>query len=98
MPTLASARKIDDFGPVVREINPWALDQLARQVPEMFADQVLGAVVRTRVYDDPGIYEWPDRVEATPDHRRLVPHNHAEAKALPVVVHGILQEPSVPRD
>jgi hypothetical protein len=73
--------------PVVPEVDPGVLVELARDAVQRLADQVLHTVRRAGVGDDPGADQGAHGGEAALDHAGLVLDDHAEADGLRL--HGL---------
>lgn len=66
-------------GPIVTEVHPGFLMELARNAVECAADQPLGSVARTGVGDHPGVDQSTNGGEAALDDVGLVLDDHAQA-------------------
>ena len=77
-----ASRELHQLGPVVPEVDPRPLVQLARQPAERGPDQVRGAVGRAGVADHPRVDQRQDRSQAALDYRRLVADDHRERDRL----------------
>ncbi len=76
-------RFVEGLVAVGGKIPPRPLDQGAREVAHQAAYEVLRAVTRSRVDDQPGIDEVTHAVQAACDHRRFVADDHAKADCHP---------------
>ena len=85
------ACQLQRLGAVVREIPPWPLVQLARQVAQVLADDLLGAVGGSGVGDHPAIDHRAHAVETPANHQRLALDNHVQANHLPKGIHVALR-------
>ena len=74
----AFLRKRQRLIPVVCEVNPRAIDQHPGLSRHDLAHNLLRAVSRTRVTDDPSIHEGIDGPQAPLDNVRLVLDDHAQ--------------------
>ena len=93
----APAGVLQRLGAIAGEVPPRALDQLARQIRELPAHDLLGAIGGAGVHDRPRVDQRPHRGEAPCDDRRLVLDDHVEAHRLPVAVHaGASSSPYTP--
>jgi len=75
------ARQLQSLAAIVTEVAPGALVKDARKIRQRFSDDLLGSVARAGVDDRPGVEQGAHRLEAAPDHMRLILHDHRQAQA-----------------
>src|SRR3954453_19573863 len=81
------SRVLEHIVAVVREVHPGALDQGTGDPRHRLADDLLGAVCRAGVGDDPAINPPSHRVDAATNDVRLVLDDHVQADRLAMGIH-----------
>src|SRR5271154_4567006 len=69
----------DRLGPVVSEVDPWPVVDLAGDPVEFFPDDGLRVVDASRVDDHVAVDQGEHRFQAPRDHTGLVLHDHVQA-------------------